>query len=90
MCYNCGCHIPQDDMGNPDNITEHTLEHLAQDLGKQLPDLKQELMAYLSANQPTNPTYEQLFTKAATAWGQTVEEAKKNALELLQQTAKKA
>lgn len=48
MCYNCGCGMPNDDMGNPQNITEET------------------------------------FKKAAEASGQTVEEAKRNTLELLQ------
>lgn len=50
MCYNCGCQMPDNDMGNADNITEQT------------------------------------FIKAAKASGQTVEEAKKYTLELLQKT----
>lgn len=50
MCYNCGCQMPDNDMGNPDNITE------------------------------------QAFIKAAKAAGQTVEEAKRHTLELLQKT----
>jgi hypothetical protein len=49
MCYNCGCQMPDDDMGNPDNITNKTFEN------------------------------------AATAAGQPVEQAKRNALELLKQ-----
>ena len=40
MCYNCGCHNPQDDMGNPDNITEQTLTHLAEHWGKSLKEAK--------------------------------------------------
>lgn len=48
MCYNCGCGMPNDDMGNANNITEETIK------------------------------------KAADASGQTVEDAKKNMLELLQ------
>jgi len=50
MCYNCGCQMPDNDMGNPKNITNKT------------------------------------FEEAAKAAGQNTEEAKKNALELLQKT----
>ncbi len=53
MCYNCGCGMPDNEMGSPKNITNKT------------------------------------FEEAAKAAGQSVEEAKKNTLELLkQQTAK--
>ena len=50
MCYNCGCQMPDNDMGNPNNITNKT------------------------------------FQEAAKAAGQSVEEAKKNSLELLEKT----
>jgi hypothetical protein len=50
MCYNCGCQMPDNDMGNPKNITNKT------------------------------------FEEAAKAAGQTPQEAKENALELLQKT----
>lgn len=26
MCYNCGCGMNDDDMGNPDNITNKTID----------------------------------------------------------------
>lgn len=29
MCYNCGCGNPNDDMGNPDNITNATFAKAA-------------------------------------------------------------
>ena len=29
MCYNCGCGNPNDDMGNPDNITNETFAKAA-------------------------------------------------------------
>jgi len=48
MCYNCGCGMPNHDMGKPENITEHGL------------------------------------AQAAKAMGQTVEESRKNAHELLE------
>ena len=47
MCYNCGCQMPDNDMGNPKNITDQT------------------------------------FVEAAKAMDQSVEEARKNTLELL-------
>jgi len=47
MCYNCGCQMPNNDMGKAENITNAT------------------------------------FAAAAEAMGQSGEEAKKNALELL-------
>jgi hypothetical protein len=50
MCYNCGCKMPDNDMGNPKNITNKT------------------------------------FEEAAKAAGQSVEEAKRNALELLEKS----
>jgi hypothetical protein len=50
VCYNCGCKMPDNDMGNPKNITNKT------------------------------------FQEAAQAAEQSVEEAKRNALELLEQT----
>ena len=29
MCYNCGCGVPDYDMGNPKNITDKTFEEAA-------------------------------------------------------------
>jgi hypothetical protein len=29
MCWNCGCMMPDNDMGNPDNITTETLRKAA-------------------------------------------------------------
>ena len=29
MCYNCGCNNPNDDMGNPANITTGTFQKAA-------------------------------------------------------------
>lgn len=47
MCLNCGCGIPNDDMGNPDNLTLKTLAKAAkasQTSGTQtLDNLKQAL-----------------------------------------------
>ena len=53
MCYNCGCQMPDNDMGNPKNITNKT------------------------------------FQEAANAAGESVEEAKKNTMELIQKLSEK-
>jgi len=29
MCYNCGCQMPDNDMGDPKNITDKTFEEAA-------------------------------------------------------------
>jgi hypothetical protein len=50
MCYNCGCQMPDNNQGDPKNITDKT------------------------------------FEEASKAAGQSLEEAKKNTLELLQKT----
>lgn len=34
MCYNCGCDNPDDDMGNPDNITNDTFEKASKAWGQ--------------------------------------------------------
>ena len=78
MCYNCGCQNPQDDMGHPDNITEQTLA--------QLKDSKPELLKLLENDDKKleeDPQIKEMFEKAASAWGQSVEEAKKNTYALL-------
>ncbi len=54
MCYNCGCNMRDNDMGDPRNITDKT------------------------------------FREAAEASEQTLEEAKRNTLELLKLEMEKA
>lgn len=83
MCYNCGCEAPDDDMGHPDNITNHTFHHLAEKMGKPEDETKRMvLMALEEDTVEQNPDLVQMFAKAA-AEGQTVEEAKKETLRLL-------
>jgi hypothetical protein len=33
MCYNCGCGMPNNDMGKPENITNKTFEEAAKSMG---------------------------------------------------------
>lgn len=42
MCYNCGCEMSEDDMGNADNITESTIKHLANLWGQDSVGTKKE------------------------------------------------
>jgi len=70
--------MAHDNMGNDDNITEKTFEKVD----------KEKVYEYLTQNSP-NKEFDQMFEKAAKAWGQPVEEAKKNTLSLLKRQLKK-
>ncbi len=88
MCYNCGCGMPDDDMGNPDNITNSTLTHLGQHWGKSLPEVQQIVYSQLQkeaagAKVKWDSHVSEMFEKASKAWGQSVDDVKKNTLELL-------
>lgn len=86
MCFNCGCHNPHDNMSNKDNITTETLEHLAEHGGKSLGEMEKLLLGWLENNNSKlekDPHLKEMFDKAAKAWGQSVDEAKKNTLSLL-------
>ena len=85
MCFNCGCHIPQDNMGNPDNITEDTIQKLAEHWADSVKNTKKRLLLLVQDPKlPIKDTYvEQLFLKAAKSWGQSEEKAKENTASLL-------
>jgi hypothetical protein len=40
MCYNCGCGMPNNDMGNPENITNKTFEAAAEAMDQSAKDAK--------------------------------------------------
>jgi hypothetical protein len=40
MCYNCGCGMPNNDMGNPQNITNKTFEEAAKAVNQSPKDAK--------------------------------------------------
>ena len=40
VCYNCGCGMPNNDMGNPRNITNKTFEEAANAAGQSPRDAK--------------------------------------------------
>ena len=41
MCYNCGCQMPDNDMGKTDNITNKTFEKAAQAAGQSVEKAKE-------------------------------------------------
>lgn len=47
MCYNCGCGMPDDDMGDPKNITEKTIEEAAKASGQSIEDAKKNMLELL-------------------------------------------
>jgi hypothetical protein len=83
MCYNCGCHIPQDNMGNPQNITDSTFQAMAKAHNITELEVKKQVYDYLVAGKTDNTEFEEMFSTAAKTWGQSVEEAKKETLKLL-------
>lgn len=92
MCYNCGCQNPQDDMGDPNNITESTLQHLAEHQGKSVQEIKSWLLGLLERNDPAlnqDEHLREMFEHAGKAWGQSADEAKKNTKDLLKKELNK-
>lgn len=83
MCYNCGCHIPDYDMGNPDNITNSTFETIAAKWKKDKEFVQEKLLNELKSGAIQTPEFIAMFEKAAHAWGQSEDEAKAKTLVLL-------
>ena len=47
MCYNCGCGNPNDEMGNPDNITNDTFAKAAEAENQSPKKVKEETLKLL-------------------------------------------
>lgn len=47
MCYNCGCGVPDYDMGNPKNITDKTFEEAAKAAGQSVEETKRNVFKEL-------------------------------------------
>ncbi len=47
MCYNCGCRMSENNMGNPDNITEETIKKAAEASGQKVEDAKKNMLEML-------------------------------------------
>ncbi len=70
MCFNCGCHIPQDNMGSVDNITEDTLKKLAEHWRASVEETKIKLLNLLKDDQIDKDLYlKDMFEKAGKSWG---------------------
>jgi hypothetical protein len=88
MCYNCGCHIPDDPMGSDDNITNKTFEQIAKKEGKTVHDIQMAVYNMLEHDEITDPNVIQMFEAASRAWGQPIDDAKKYTKELLKNVLK--
>ncbi len=51
MCYNCGCDMPDDDMGNAKNITNKTIEEAAAASGVSVKQAKKNILKLLQKAQ---------------------------------------
>lgn len=47
MCYNCGCGMPNNDMGNPKNITNKTFEEASQAMEQTVEESKKNAQKLL-------------------------------------------
>ena len=47
MCYNCGCQMPNNDMGKAENITNKTFEEAAEAMGLSARKSKQNALELL-------------------------------------------
>ena len=47
MCYNCGCQMPDNDMGNPKNITNETFKEVAKAAGQSAYEAKKNTLELL-------------------------------------------
>ncbi len=93
MCYNCGCGVREDDMGDAGNITELTFKDLAQKLGKDVHETKHYLLTilelYVEQKKDVikgNKNIELMFDNASKAWGQDREVAIKETYKLLKKS----
>jgi len=47
MCYNCGCRMPNNDMGNAKNITNMTFDQAAEAMGMSVEESKNNALQLL-------------------------------------------
>ena len=78
--------MPDDPMGHPENVTNEVLRTLAKKLDKDFDETRRMVLTALEENKvDENPDLKDMFEKASKAWGQSIEEAKENAKDLLSQ-----
>jgi hypothetical protein len=66
VCYNCGCQMPDNDMGKPTNITNRTLETAAKGEGQSVEQAKKnalELLKKVMGEVPSKVVKNQGFDK---------------------------
>jgi hypothetical protein len=85
--------MPEDDMGHPDNIINQTLDRVAAEMNLEPGAFRTKLSHDLEAqaadtSMELDAAVEEMFLRASKAWGQPVEEAKKNTLALLKKVHK--
>lgn len=49
MCYNCGCEMPDNDMGDPKNITNKTFEEAAKAADQSIEEAKRQTLELLKS-----------------------------------------
>ena len=47
MCFNCGCEMPDNDMGDPKNITDKTFEDAAKAMDQTVEEAKRNTLVLL-------------------------------------------
>lgn len=55
MCYNCGCGIPDNNMGSDDNITTATFDRAAEASDQTPEEAKREVLKMLQEELPEEP-----------------------------------
>jgi S-adenosylmethionine/arginine decarboxylase-like enzyme len=75
-------------MGHPDNVTTLTFKQLGKKYKKTEPQARQWVYEYLNGQSQDekfskNEDIEEMFKKAAKAWGQTVKDAKRQTFNML-------
>jgi hypothetical protein len=80
--------IADDNMGSDDNITNKTFSEIAKKKNKSVDEVKHDVLHMLDEGKITDSDVEQMFVVASKVWGQSIEEAKKNTKDLLQDVLK--
>ena len=78
--------MPKYDMGDPDNITEDTFKTIADEWKIPISRVKEIVLEYISGDLKDliqEKMLDEIFKKAAKAWGQSLPEAKKKTASLI-------
>jgi hypothetical protein len=100
MCYNCGCGMPDDDMGqghilfdkDGKSITDHTMKKLSEDWKISEGEVKETIFELLTGAKKDEAKEHQmahLYEEAAASQGMTVDQARDETKKLLTRVLKK-